>query len=65
MAIVTPIVYRSCLKVNVGGFDIEVSDSMVESRVLDTRKFWAIFECSKFRVIGPSNRASISFHSFH
>jgi hypothetical protein len=33
-----------------------ISDSIIEHRVLDTRKFCQHFEYSSFRVIGPSNR---------
>ena len=37
------------------------SDSTLEHRVLDARKFDLIFEYSNFRVIASSNRAS-DFH---
>jgi hypothetical protein len=38
---------------------VKYSDSIVEHRVLDTRKFCRHFEDSNFRVIGPSNRVLV------
>jgi hypothetical protein len=37
-------------------FLMEISDSTIEYRVLDTRKFGPNFEYSNFRVIASSNR---------
>jgi hypothetical protein len=40
-------------------FEVRTSDSIVEHRVLDTRRFDLIFEYSNFRVIDLSNRVSV------
>ncbi len=40
-------------------FEVRTSDSIVEHRGLDTRRFDLIFEYSNFRVIDLSNQVSV------